>query len=649
MSTIERKTYCYPGCRRQNASSRQRGQVLVIGLFFVLGLAMLAFGVANVGMAVGEKIKLQDAVDAAAYSAAVHEARFMNLSAYINRAIIANYSTIAFNQAVWATADSYDHGLAITAASLYAVSTVAMMLPFGQPLALQLDNIADTINSVHDVIHDINKFLKESFSQDEGDHDANGYIEAYNTMVLSLYQGLLYSALQSTRYKIVKEVAEAVDPHAVTTTVLGLGSEEVNAKELADAVDFVISDTDHSASGLAAINNSFDRFFGRNLTDDRDRVLIGTMVEASLDSFSAGRNREGDPLLLRQLNTMNLIPLADTIEDIMEAECVASASWLFGDDCDREMTFSVGSSLLDTDEDTVGQGHVPFISRQRIREVEFFGLRIKISLGGVEYFMPEFIKGFLNADVGYSSGYKTTDIHNIANYLTPSSAAYICPICHNPRCRNSRPAGEGNWRNFLSCVGSGCLHNQLNYAIAALVFGLIYPPDAHWDGNTDVKPVPALGVVPPRPDLIARYDAAVIGHLSKGTPAYDLDVNLDSVGVTNYEREDIGGDARYGLPDFSGPSLVVIGVKDKDDVRSLRGLRLGERGLGIGNSYDMTAMARAQVYYIHNPNRPNERPNIYNPHWAARLAPIDSENAPTMIRRGLPYVASYGLPFTMTH
>ncbi|MCC6932491.1 MAG: hypothetical protein IT292_04460 [Deltaproteobacteria bacterium] len=644
------RTYQYskPIFCSQRRKRSQSGQVLVIGLFFILGLSMMAFGVANIGMAVGEKIKLQDAVDGAAYSAAVHEARYMNLSAYINRAMIANYSTIAFNQALWATADGYDHGLAVTGATLYAVSTIAMIIPFGQPFAVQLKSIADVITAVHDVIHDINKFLKELFSQDDEDKDANGYIESYNTMILSLYQGLLYSALQSTRHKIVREVAHRTDPEAITTTVLGLGADEVSAKELADAIDFVISDPEDGIAAVAPLNRAFDRLHGRNLNDDRDNIMLGTMIEASLDSFSAGRNRAGEELLLRQLNTGNLLPMSDIIEDALEAICYASASWVFGDDCDRDIKFRVGSFLLDTDEDVIGEGHVPFVSRQRIREAEFFGLRIDIDLGGgVEFFLPEFIKGFLHADVGYSSGYKDTDIHNIANYITPSQRGSTCSVCRNPNCRFSVP-GVGNWMNFLRCAGSGCLHNQLNYAIGALVFGLIYPPDAHWDGNTDVKPIPVLAI-PPRLDLIPRYIAAVAGNLSKGTPAYDLDVNLDNVGVTNYERVDSDDEVRFGLPSFQGPSIVVIGVKRQEDVNSLHGLRLGPRGHGIGNSYDMTAMARSQVYFLHNPKRPQERPSIYNPHWAARLAPIESDNVPEMIRRGLPYVSSYGLPFTMAH
>ena len=75
----------------------------------------------------------------------------------------------------------------------------------------------------------------------------------------------------------------------------------------------------------------------------------------------------------------------------------------------------------------------------------------------------------------------------------------------------------------------------------------------------------------------------------------------------------------------------------------------GLQGLGIGNPYSMTAISRAQVYYLRNPNRPDELPSLFNPHWVARLAPIDSEDSPPLLSSGLPYVGSLGIPIKPTH
>lgn len=62
---------------------------LVAGM--VAGLALLF----NSGLVVNDKIRLTNAVDAAAYSAAQWEARSLNYQAYLNRAIVANEVAIA--------------------------------------------------------------------------------------------------------------------------------------------------------------------------------------------------------------------------------------------------------------------------------------------------------------------------------------------------------------------------------------------------------------------------------------------------------------------------------------------------------------------------------------------------------------------------
>ena len=75
----------------------------------------------------------------------------------------------------------------------------------------------------------------------------------------------------------------------------------------------------------------------------------------------------------------------------------------------------------------------------------------------------------------------------------------------------------------------------------------------------------------------------------------------------------------------------------------------GLRGLGMGNEYNLSAIARAQVYYLRNPKRPNERPSLFNPHWVARLAPLTGEGTPDLLSKGLPYVSSVGIGVKPTH
>jgi len=80
------------GCRRA------RGQAMVLAvvcmIVFCVGLLVLF----NTGIVVNKKVQLNNAADAAAYSAAVQQARAYNLIAYLNRAEVAN--EIAISQMV---------------------------------------------------------------------------------------------------------------------------------------------------------------------------------------------------------------------------------------------------------------------------------------------------------------------------------------------------------------------------------------------------------------------------------------------------------------------------------------------------------------------------------------------------------------------
>ncbi|MFP2907718.1 TadE/TadG family type IV pilus assembly protein [Pyxidicoccus sp. 3LFB2] len=72
----------------------ERGQAMVIGAVAMLVLAISVMASVSIGHGVYEKIKLQDAADAQAYSFAVKEARAYNFLAYTNRAMIVHYSAM---------------------------------------------------------------------------------------------------------------------------------------------------------------------------------------------------------------------------------------------------------------------------------------------------------------------------------------------------------------------------------------------------------------------------------------------------------------------------------------------------------------------------------------------------------------------------
>ena len=642
----------------KKGGENEEGQVLVIGLFVCVGLFMASITVANVGMMVAEKIQLQDTVDAAAYSAAVSEARYMNLSAYINRAMIANYDMMAFDTALWAVIDADDHGMATIVSLLYQIDAVLIAIPFTTAFGVQLDNVIDLLaDVVHHPLHTLNSKFNDLFAQDDDAQDLNQYIEIYNIDILTMYQGLLYAAIQSSRWEIEREVAKKMDPDVLTSSVLGLGAEAVSYDELARAVDYVIEDTEARDGIFNAFNKSFDDMTGKAADESDNPLLLAATTEASLDRFVAGRTRDGEDDFLRQFNFGHLIPFG-AIETLLDIECdieeaVRAASPLSpftsALDCNADINLILGAAMRDGFEDRSDQTHVPFIARRRMREVNFFGLDFKVS--GLDGLIGSAVKSALEGllgERGHTSGEKNNDVGNVANStfslegIDFGRAAETIELFGN--CALGTPVPSCGLNSFNIIEASTMIPVPLVPPIAV---------DDHWDGSfEDIEPVRSFQLIPPGVGnvTVVEYVAEVAAEgLEDGVPKYDWQVDLNNVGFPNYIYPTTGAEQRpTGTKGgdnnnfLTGPSIAVVGVKPQPKINGLQ-------GLGIGNPYSMTAIARAQVYYVRNPNRDKEVPSLFNPHWVARLAPMDSADTPVLLKQGLPFVASTGLPITPTH
>jgi hypothetical protein len=77
------------GCAR-SAVSRQRGQAMILVAMFLTALMLSFLILFNISQLNIDKVKVQNAADAVAYSSAILEARHLNFVAYTNRAMIAN-------------------------------------------------------------------------------------------------------------------------------------------------------------------------------------------------------------------------------------------------------------------------------------------------------------------------------------------------------------------------------------------------------------------------------------------------------------------------------------------------------------------------------------------------------------------------------
>ena len=175
------------GPRRRLSKPGQDGQILLMYMIFLLPMTMIVFSVYNVGMLTGEKMKLQTTADNAAYSAAVWEARYMNLSAYITRAMISNYDALATVDGMWSMADSLDGFVSM-------VETLVYPIPI----------IGEIVGPIAEAIHAFAGPLNMAMSK--ATLGFGKYLDAYNGL-LSIAQEGLYALNQLGRQNVIKSVA----------------------------------------------------------------------------------------------------------------------------------------------------------------------------------------------------------------------------------------------------------------------------------------------------------------------------------------------------------------------------------------------------------------------------------------------------------
>jgi hypothetical protein len=255
------------GARRFLSPRGTGGQIIVFYLVFIIPMAMLMFSIYNVGQLASEKMKLQNAADNAAYSAAVWEARYMNLDGYINRAMIANYDTMAMILSLWSMADSFDGFIGF-------LKFVVQFIPFGIGAALK-----SALTPVHQGLHAANSALARAVGGSTQNKGILYVIESY-TKVLSFAQEALYFLNQGGRTNVIQSIAWGVDKKI---QYLGL-AEVLNAVSLNSRIKW---------DGLNSANNF-----------DEDKALRQTITR-SLNEISRGDNfRDLGSGLLSPLNAV---------------------------------------------------------------------------------------------------------------------------------------------------------------------------------------------------------------------------------------------------------------------------------------------------------------------------------------------------------
>ncbi len=202
---------------------RQRGQSLVFititaAVVIVSMLAMYSMGQLSVA-----KIRLQTTADAAAYSAAVTEARDLNFQAYMNRAMIANQVAVAqmVSMTSWtrAWADTWNGNWTSVGSSLASLSPVmnalwnAQVNSVGKPVSNTAKNLMNTGGGI------VTKLLDGIIDALKVAGDVYHYMTLGN-MVMALGGGYGLDVLDDLNP--IGAVIKANDPNADLSLVGGL-------------------------------------------------------------------------------------------------------------------------------------------------------------------------------------------------------------------------------------------------------------------------------------------------------------------------------------------------------------------------------------------------------------------------------------------
>lgn len=163
------------------AANRQRGGVLLVLLALLATLVGAFLLVFNAGQQASAKARLVNAADAAALSAAVWEARSLNLQAYMNRAIVANEVAIA--QFVSLQSWSRYMNQAVT-----ELATVTSVVPYLGP----------ALRALAGAWRGVDRGLQVTLPP------AEGVLSVWNTQVLARVQSLADAQAPLTAQQIIR-------------------------------------------------------------------------------------------------------------------------------------------------------------------------------------------------------------------------------------------------------------------------------------------------------------------------------------------------------------------------------------------------------------------------------------------------------------
>jgi hypothetical protein len=557
------------GPRRTLAPRGESGQIILMYLFFLLPMTMIVLSVFNVGQIVSEKMLVQNAADNAAYSAAVWEARYMNLTAYTSRAMVANYDTMATIDALWSMMDSLDGFMFLLLKVLDIFFGLGEDLQFLHQAAAQGNNAMAS--------------LVGGNGQDGASTGILRPIELYNDF-LSMTQVIVYVATQFGRMNVIKSIAWSTDKKIQYNSI----AEILNALSLDNRVKW-------------------------DKTDKEDGLRLTT--ERSLNDFSNGESmrdflENALPSPFRQI-------LAATHLDLLICDVgIEVGPKGFNGPFFNHKTGST-SGDYSQDDDTV------IIQPDKLYQHDFFGISVEfcfsIDLG---HHSDDAFNSGLSLPHIVDSIDHDTDLHSDNFEDNGIDCSTLGGAVAGEIFGPSGPMGmlgsalqvcDANTAQCQEDVASG---NSPSVPCQVTPFGVTGMANVEGEGMQTCDQIKDS-----IEDVIDDIKDQAQGAL--GNPCatiYEWADKPEDVKVTVYRGDDSVKDGRR----VEGPTVFVYFRKPRTALPLFA-------GLGLDNRNDLEAYSMAKVYYMQRVGDKDDDPctknnraecnreSVFNPFWSARL------------------------------
>jgi competence protein ComGC len=271
---------------------RERGQALVLAvvcmLVFVIGVLVLF----NTGQVVNKKVQLNNTADAAAYSAAVQQARAYNLIAYLNRAQVANEIATAQMVSIHSWMNFAISGTDHFADAVQGIGIALDLTVVGAEAGVALNEIATELQELKQTMQELRDVMKTGFSVAITGLSAVNVVYADATRLLTAAEiADIPSVVQTVIRENTVRSADSTDKEASLNakSLILLGTQAVTANE----------------SYVKLYNIPASRSPSSNPRHTADADRYANVVMEARDGFSA--SRDGNLVFLHKRGGTDLV------------------------------------------------------------------------------------------------------------------------------------------------------------------------------------------------------------------------------------------------------------------------------------------------------------------------------------------------------